>query len=533
MSNETGPTKGTYGKVGLPVAKTYVYPRPRGRLLMLAAALGLLTAVVLAGNVAFQRSSLISNGPLSSAHANLETNCAACHTSFETVSNEKCAACHESPSDRLGVYTFNAHYVYVSGDRTRAAVHDGETACVACHVEHTGRDVALAAVSDSRCAACHGFDSLGDGHPQFDFAAEGIPDDQDLTFTHIAHVERVLDRRDLDDLEVACLACHIPTRDGRQFQPIDFDLQCVSCHLGADIQSAELEIHEPETPIVSADGTEVALQLGVETLETIRERQGPGELWTRSVSSAAFSVENGFVAKFGIDHKDRWITHNLRRLRRALYPGGGLDDLLVSSGRLPANTPGGDRRLLYDEALATLREYADGLRGRNEPFVQDELAEIERQLADVDRRLRAPSTVLNDARFRVGPLDARLTPDQVDQIDEFARLVAEPCTGCHTVEHATIARVQQDQRVLRRARFDHRAHVLQRGCLDCHQSIPFVEYFDDPDSRDPAVDPVGLQNLPRLEQCQQCHTPRLASDRCVTCHDFHPDERRLSRLIIE
>ena len=225
--------------------------------------------------------------------------------------------------------------------------------------------------------------------------------------------------------------------------------------------------------------------------------------------------------------------HNLRLLRRTIYPDAALFDLLGASGRLPSGTRASDRQLLYEEAVETLRGYADGLRGRSEAFVLDELVEIDRWLEDVDRRLDNPNTVLNDVRFRLTARDPRLTPDHLEEINEFGGILAEACTDCHTLSNATIARVQRNQSVLRRARFNHRAHVLQRGCLDCHRSIPFFDYLDSPRSIDPAIDAARIQNLPRIEQCQQCHTPQLASDRCLTCHHFHPDKQYLSRLLLK
>jgi len=47
---------------------------------------------------------------------------------------------------------------------------------------------------------------------------------------------------------------------------------------------------------------------------------------------------------------------------------------------------------------------------------------------------------------------------------------------------------------------------------------------------DRAVDNSGIQNLPRIESCQECHTPAVVSNACVTCHRFHPDTGRRSEL---
>ena len=99
----------------------------------------------------------------------------------------------------------------------------------------------------------------------------------------------------------------------------------------------------------------------------------------------------------------------------------------------------------------------------------------------------------------------------------------------------TIARVQEDQRTLRRAEFNHRAHIIEVRCLECHTRIPITENLDASISLyeiDPASDHAGILNLPGIEVCRECHNPRLASDRCTTCHLFHPDQSRRSELVL-
>ena len=520
-------SKGTFADAGLPVATAYVRPRSRSGILWVGAALGVLAALVLGVNLALGPGDLSANGPLSSAHAMLSDNCAACHTPFETVSSEKCSLCHERHTDALGAYTFNAHYVYASRDRTRAFGRELEMPCAGCHDEHGGRRAdPPAAVGDDRCESCHTIGDFGSGHPEFDFAAEAIPDDSGLAFTHIRHVDYVLDDRGAHDPESACLTCHVPAADARGFQPISFDAACSDCHLNGDVESAELPIQPDRTTIVgdSADG--VGLTLGVETLETVRARRGPGEQWARRTSAALFDVDDGFVVKTDVTHADPWILHNLRRLRRAIYPSGGLADLLAVSAEVaPA-----DEAELYAEALETLRAEADGLRGQDEEWVQAALLELDRTMGALETRIGDPNTTLNDARFRFGVRDSRLSDAQLGGIDAFAARLAEPCAACHAVERATIRRVRQAQSVLRRARFNHRAHVIQRGCLDCHTRIPFAELLGAEGPVDAAVDNAAIQNVPTIETCRSCHAANVVAARCVTCHDFHPGRSARFRL---
>ena len=526
MTDGTG--KGSFGAAGLPVAVRYVHPRNRNRVVWIGAALGALAAGVLLLNIGFGTGNLVANGPLSSAHAMLDDRCAACHTSFEGVGDEKCAACHEKFGDPLGTYTFNAHYVHASGDWTRAFGRENEVSCAACHVEHGGRRADLLATDlDARCARCHGIGGFHDDHPEFEFVAAAVPDDGGLTFPHVRHVDLVLDDRDTDNVEAACLACHVPAADARGFQPISFDVACRDCHLTPGGESAELPIQPPGTSIVSAADDGLSLTLGVETLETVRARGGPGEQWAHRMSAAQFDVDDGVVVKTGIVHADPWVLHNLRRLRQAIHPRAGLADLLVAS----ADVAPADERELYDEALATLRTYAGGLRGRDEDWVQAALFEFDRVAGALERRVADRNTALNDARFRLSAGDARLTGTQVDAIERFAAEVAQPCTPCHAIERATIRRVRQEQQVLRRARFDHGAHVIQRSCLDCHDRIPFSEQLGAGGAIDPVFDHAAIQNVPAIATCRECHRPAAVADGCLTCHEFHPGRDARSRLL--
>ena len=468
---------------------------------------------------------------LASAHATLDNDCAACHVTAETVSSEKCGACHSQLPGTSEIYSFDAHYAHYTPDRPTGVTlgAEGEVACAACHVEHRGRRADLrATATDGRCAACHATGSFDDAHAEFDVLAERLADDAGLTFGHVRHVEYVLQADNIEVSEQACLACHVPDGDVRGFRPIAFDTGCATCHLTGDIESAELPVPPPGVPLLGdADGG-VRLTLGVERIETVRERLGPGEQWASRASAAAFevdAVDGGFVVKTHVEHADPWILHNLRRLRRAAYPSAGLANLLTVSTDLPPP----ERWRLYDEALAALRVQIDDLRAREESWVHATLLEFDRLMQFLDRRIADSESQFDDHPFQLGAADPRLTEGQLDAIDAFAAVVAEPCLQCHVVKQATIGRVQKVQTVLRRARFDHRPHIMLRGCLDCHQRIPVNEYTTSNGPLSPAIDGAGIHNLPGIATCRECHTTGRAPDRCRTCHVFHPDGRAVSR----
>ena len=70
----------------------------------------------------FQRQ--VSPGPLSAAHASLETNCAACHTPLRSAEASKCIGCHANNTALL--------------QRQPTAFHATIGTCSSCHAEHRG-----------------------------------------------------------------------------------------------------------------------------------------------------------------------------------------------------------------------------------------------------------------------------------------------------------------------------------------------------------------------------------------------------------
>ena len=537
MAKNRRERKGTYGDVRLPVARAYVRPASRNRFLALGGA-GLVVLAALSGWSLLRRDAgLISNGPLSSAHAAYESDCAVCHGGARRVTDTACRDCHErrggvrstaavaagAPSKAgaagAGIYTLAAHWSASPADQRRKPL-PAEIACAGCHLEHRGRRAEIARVPDSFCLGCHDFGSFSTRHPEFDFAADGIPDSDTLIFTHSHHVNEVMRRQSLTDVEAACLTCHEPnpassesTGGGGGFRPIDFDRHCAACHLTATVRTPPL----PVAQVASAGGS----ALGVETLETARRRGGPADRWAEGLSTAEFQRFGNRVIKTPLRHRDPWVLHNLRLLRRRLYPDAGMADLLIASG----DAPPGDARELYREAIATLERQAEVLRSRPERALQAELQRVEALLDELRRRVETPDARLDGEAFRLAGA-TKPDPAEVEAINALAADLTKACRQCHLVRNLTIVRVEADQRTLRRAEFDHRPHVLQRRCLDCHDAIPILAYLGQEKGAPAAVDHASIQNLPRIAICRECHTPHLAPESCITCHVFHPGAKQ-------
>ncbi|MFA6956979.1 MAG: cytochrome c3 family protein, partial [Thermoanaerobaculia bacterium] len=123
-----------------------------------------LLAAAIAGQAEAQLGNLLSPGPLSKAHAKLEglENCGKCHEKGRQVAADRCLTCHRPVAERIA---------------QKKGVHrDAGRDCVACHVEHAGRDAELRPIDvrsfdhlaetgfpldglhaplAARCAACH------------------------------------------------------------------------------------------------------------------------------------------------------------------------------------------------------------------------------------------------------------------------------------------------------------------------------------------------------------------------------------------
>lgn len=509
--------KGFFSRLWLPVAKRYLYPSSRNGMFLVGGVGGLALLGLFAFNATVQEGALVSNGPLSSNHAAFGSDCASCHTPFESVTDDKCSTCHEKFGDELGTYTFDAHYLYRTADFTRVVPSPNESACFTCHGEHQGREASITDVPDRACQQCHEYDSFNEGHPEFAVLADSTVDDGRLKFPHTIHVTEVSQREDLVDTEQACLYCHNATSDGRGFEPLSFEAHCDACHLTTSEATPWLPVATAEAP-------------GVLPLESLRALERPGSLWTYYTNPGEFRSRGTSVQKTPVYHQDRWVLENLRRLRDALYPSDGLADLLRASGDVDER----DVRGLYEEALATLRTYAEELRGTPSADVQRELAEVEELLAVVERRLRDPYASLDETKFAVSQAarDTSLTTEEVRAYERVVAQLTQPCQTCHYVENATIVRAKADQKTLVRAEFDHRAHISTTRCLDCHNVIPIRQYVATGEAPPSDLDNAGIHNLPSIETCQTCHDDGKALNTCTTCHLFHPDKSQHANLLL-
>lgn len=158
-------------------------------LLGLAWLLGLMFAAEASAQSIMER--LITPGPLSAAHAKLESQCGVCHSSFRKEDqNGKCVACHKTVASDISAGSgFHGKYTPA---RTGA--------CKSCHSDHQGRAYALVRLDRSNF-----------NHALTDYSLTG------------AHAK------------VACAGCHAA---GKKFR--DASSECAACHGAKDPHRGQL-----------------------------------------------------------------------------------------------------------------------------------------------------------------------------------------------------------------------------------------------------------------------------------------------------
>lgn len=104
-----------------------------GRLAVLGACVLLTGMFVL---ISGERRTAFSPGQLSNAHSLFDNQCSQCHQSvWHSVPDAACQACHQGP-----IHHANQAFT---------------PSCATCHLEHRGRDTALAASGEHFCTKCH------------------------------------------------------------------------------------------------------------------------------------------------------------------------------------------------------------------------------------------------------------------------------------------------------------------------------------------------------------------------------------------
>ena len=175
---------------------------------------------------------VLSNGPMSKAHAAFEGRCEVCHAkAFAAIPDAACERCHDGAPHPAKIFD--------------TATSNAAPRCVECHVEHRGK-AQLADVANGNCTRCH--DSLAshatgvklkatqitafraNKHPEFSTAS--MKDTRPLQLNHAKHMP--LEPKTIRGMKLPmkCEDCHVTDLNSPTgaLLPVTFEKNCKTCH---------------------------------------------------------------------------------------------------------------------------------------------------------------------------------------------------------------------------------------------------------------------------------------------------------------
>lgn len=237
------------------------------------------------------RNEFLAPGPLTSVHANLlkgdgADRCAACHDAgnfslvdwaLDAVSGGKhitdcqsdlCMDCHDktiSPQfalnphgmdpTKLASYTRSQGNVKTAGFDSRMIFNaplneHGELACSACHREHHGAQINLAAMTDRQCQTCHQntFHSFETDHPEFTNWPQVRRDR--IAFDHVTHFGKHFPGK---NAKFECSQCHVDDSFQNVKLLASFEQTCAACHNQQIVDSSESGMQLLTLPMIDTD----------------------------------------------------------------------------------------------------------------------------------------------------------------------------------------------------------------------------------------------------------------------------------------
>jgi len=209
---------------------------------------------------------MVAPGALEQGHAELTTDCFACHTPLRGATADRCIACHKLPD--IGLRTTKGAPI-VNAKLLKVSFHQelNDQNCMACHSDHAGPKLTkrsrkpfshamLRVAARDRCDACHAAPTNGpkaDLHKALSVGCDNCHKTEawkPATFDHAALTQAELGRCEschkapADTLHQQmtgnCAQCHKTqawkpaTFDHDKYFPLDKDhnATCVTCHTG-------------------------------------------------------------------------------------------------------------------------------------------------------------------------------------------------------------------------------------------------------------------------------------------------------------
>lgn len=205
---------------------------------------------------------MVSPGPVIAAHAEIATDCFACHAPLRGVAAERCTVCHALPD--IGLRTTKG--VAMSRKPAKAAFHQDllQQECAACHSDHAGPKLSqqsrkpfshalLRSAVRTECNSCHKAPdnklhknikgTCSACHSQAAWKPATFEHDKFFELDRDHNVECVTCHVKNDYTRYTCYGCHEHTvqnvlREHREEGIRDLD-NCVRCHKRADGEGGE------------------------------------------------------------------------------------------------------------------------------------------------------------------------------------------------------------------------------------------------------------------------------------------------------
>lgn len=573
--------------------------------LAIAASLG--CCLLLTGSPATH--SAISPGAVTSHHASIEQNCAACHAAAERSAvsqvscvfggsdgldqSMRCLKCHDLGENALYPHSMDPNVVgamsshidsdalaetMATANQRRSGEHTlwqelarmspelpttekGELACATCHQEHKGRMHSLSRITNEQCQSCHSstFHSFGDGHPEFvDNRRTHIYFDHWTHIgTHFANYKRTMP----DGVApTSCTACHTASGDGHPMALRSFEDACGSCH--------GPQIHDVRMPAIQLFGMESNARLApfAELLFS-----DDGEL-NQALNSRQNTAATGNAIDSGDESEADQVASKYELAMKSLIGELKSDGQSSLAMRLPAADSATIRRLV-DAGLADELSQLDGLSNSAEedsdspmespalfsPGFHASGAMLDyRATGHADKVMR---TLLDIAAAHVtdysGDVGSDASPAERMLKQLGHRDASGHCLKCHTLDargetvrinwtprkpktmpgefvnlldsHPSLSEIDQsphDQKILLDAKCES-CHAVQQDRLDFYRQ-EFVLSDGMPNTNRDCGLTAGLNRM-TTTSCVKCHTPEVAGDNCVQCHNYHNHGTRLIR----
>lgn len=227
-------------------------------IIILIVAVNLIAIVLLA---IFYPGLMISPGKPIDAHAELATDCFACHTTFIGSPPEKCIACHKVAE--IGLKTTKG--LDIAKEEKNVTFHQKliETDCVSCHSDHKGVQ-AFRPISQfthellelslrEQCDSCHSApvdelhirakDNCGGCHSQDAWMPATLDHDEYFRFDRDHETECVTCHIDNDYANYTCYGCHEHSRSKIREEHVEEGIRdyenCTECHRSGDEDEAK------------------------------------------------------------------------------------------------------------------------------------------------------------------------------------------------------------------------------------------------------------------------------------------------------